>query len=66
MTPRDSAKYQVELELLLPTWRGALPTYGPRLAANYFIEDRQESGMGLVINKDLPTTCDLNKAIVDF
>ena len=66
MTSAPSASHEIELELILPSWDGAFPADCPRLAMNYFIEDRRESGMGLVISEDMPPTGNLNSAIVDF
>jgi hypothetical protein len=66
MTSAPTASREIELELILPSWNGAFPADCPRLAVNYFIEDRRENGTGLVISEDMPPTGNLNKAITDF
>ena len=66
MTSVSTETREIELELVLPSWDGAFPIDVPCLAVNYFIEDRRESGMGLVISEDMPATGNLDQAIADF
>jgi hypothetical protein len=57
---------EIEVELVLPNWDGEFPADCPRLSANYFREDRRETGMGLVISEDMPTSGDLDRVISEF
>ncbi len=57
---------EIELALILPAWTGVFPSDFPRLAVDYYIEDRREGGAGIVISEDMPVTGDLDLAITNF